>query len=202
MSRVFKACGFKTWRDVVASRVQTCLAAMKDADPRKGRGRRPTGRLLSAQTRNHYTRALKGFFRWLVLDRRAALNPLAHLAMENVRTDRRHDRRALTVAELRRLLETTANGPERLGMSGAARAMFYRLAVQSGLRLGELASLTWSGLDLDASTPTVTIAAAYAKNRRADTLPLKARTAAMLAAWRDARPDLDPNRPGVRSAAS
>ena len=56
--------------------------------------------------------------------------------------DLRRQRRALSLDELRKLLNATWNGPERFGMSGAARALLYRLAVETGLRRGELASLT------------------------------------------------------------
>ena len=41
----------------------------------------------------------------------------------NVWTDRRHDRRAMEVEEIRRLLEMTTSDPERYGMTGAERAM-------------------------------------------------------------------------------
>ena len=58
--------------------------------------------------------------------------------------------------------------------------MLYRLAVETGLRAAELRSLTRSSFQLEGDEPTVTIAAGYAKNRRQDTLPLKADTAAAL----------------------
>jgi len=59
--------------------------------------------------------------------------------------------------------------------------MLYRLAVETGLRSAELRSLTRSSFNLAREEPTVTIAAAYAKNRRQDTLPLKPETANALA---------------------
>src|SRR5262249_12177537 len=54
----------------------------------------------SIKTCNLYLDAVKQFAAWLVQDRRMADNPLAHLAGGNVRLDRRHDRRALTLNEL------------------------------------------------------------------------------------------------------
>jgi len=48
-------------------------------------------------------------------------------------------------------------------MMAADRAMLYRLAVETGLRAGELRSLTRSSFQLEGKEPTVTIAAAYAK---------------------------------------
>jgi integrase len=97
-----------------------------------------------------------------------------------VRTDRRHDRRALTIEELRRLLAAAQTGPERFGIGGAERALVYRLAVESGLRANELRSLTRGSFDLDTEEPAVTVEAAYSKRRRADQLPLRPETAALL----------------------
>ena len=86
----------------------------------------------------------------MVQDGRATENPLAHLRTINAQPDRRHDRRALSADELRWLLDVTENGfttiddhgkpltiveaRERAGMTAAARAMLYRLAVETGLR--------------------------------------------------------------------
>jgi len=111
---------------------------------------------------------------------RAVESPLSHLRGLNVKTDRRHDRRNLLVEELQWLIYQTVEGNTRYGMTGPERALLYRLAVESGLRAGELRSLTTSSFCLDDGSPTVTIDAAYAKNRRLDTLPLKPDTAAEL----------------------
>ena len=94
-----------------------------------------------------------------------------------MRTDRRHDRRALSVEELRRLIQAAQDGPVRFGISGAERAIVYRLAVESGLRANELRSLTCGSFDLDADEPSVTVEAAYSKRRREDQLPLRPRNA-------------------------
>ncbi len=66
-------------------------------------------------------------------------------------------------------------------MTGASRALLYRLAVETGLRAGELASLKRSSFGLDADSPTVTVEAAYSKHRREDILPLRVSSAAALA---------------------
>ncbi len=89
-----------------------------------------------AQIFNFYLAAFKQFCRWMVRDGRASESPVAHLTGLNVKTDRRHDRRALTVEELRWLMETTRDGPERFGMTGPEQAMLYRVAVETGLRRG------------------------------------------------------------------
>lgn len=115
--------------------------------------------------------------------RRATENPLAGLDPLNVRTDRRRDRRALSVDALRALLDTTDSGPERFGMIGTERAMMYRLAVETGLRANGLRTLTRASFDLDGAEPTVTVAAAYSKHRREDVLPLRPELAMELRAF-------------------
>jgi integrase len=139
-----------------------------------------TRRGISAQTFNFYIQAAKQFCRWMVKDRRAVESPLAHLSGLNVKTDRRHDRRALLPEELRWLLEVTAAAPKRFEMDGIERAMLYRLAAETGLRPGELRSLTRTSFDLADSGPTIKVEAAYSKHRREDVLPLRPETAALL----------------------
>ena len=191
-TKAFGACGFKFWSDLSASKLLSHLAKLRE-DRSKAVGTVERG--ISAQTFNFYLQAAKQFGRWMVQDGRATENPLAHLQGLNVKTDRRHDRRALSPDELRWLLDVTENGyngagsdgkmtvivqpVERFGMSAGARAILYRVAVETGLRAGELRSLTRASFQLSAE-PSVTIAAAYSKNRRQDTLPLRVETAELL----------------------
>jgi site-specific recombinase XerC len=109
---------------------------------------------ISAQTFNFYLQAIKQFCRWMVKDRRATENPLLHLQGLNVRTDRRHDRRALSLEELTLLLETATDGPVRFNLAGPERELLYRLAVETGLRAGELRSLSPASFRLSGSEPT------------------------------------------------
>src|SRR2546429_21256 len=55
----------------------------------------------SIKTSNLYLDAVKGFAAWLVQDRRMSDSPLSPLSSGNVKLDRRHDRRALPLDELR-----------------------------------------------------------------------------------------------------
>jgi integrase len=70
-------------------------------------------------------------------------------------------------------------------MTGRERAILYILAVNTGLRASELASLTWQSFNLNSPTPSVTVLAAYSKHRRDDTLPLRKDIAEQLTAWKD-----------------
>src|SRR5262249_26275750 len=74
----------------------------------------------------------------------------------------------------------TNKEPERFGMSGQDRALLYRLAVETGLRAGELRSLTRASFNFDSNPPTVTVLAGYSKRRREDTLPLRPDVAACI----------------------
>ena len=181
--RVVAGCGFAVIADMSASRVQQYVGDLKAGG-------------LSVQSANFYLQAVKQFCRWLVKDRRTSDNPVSHLERGNVRLDRRHDRRELTGEEVAALLAATrAAGPLR-GLSGGDRAMLYSVALYSGLRASELASLTPASFDLSADSPTVTVGAAYAKNRRADTLPVHPSLAAGLAGWLAVKPPGRPVWPG------
>jgi integrase len=96
-------------------------------------------------------------------------DPLSHLSNINTSADRRHDRRALTHDEFTWLIKATSTGKQVEAMSGTDRAMLYVLAGWTGFRKGELGSLTKLSFRLDASPPTVTVAAGYSKRRRQDT---------------------------------
>ena len=169
---VIENCGFVYMGDISASKVQRYLAE------RRGQG-------LGIRSSNFYLQAVKQFCRWLVADNRTAENPLAYLAGLNPKTDIRHARRALDANELERLITSAHKGEEHSGMTGRERAMLYILAVSTGLRAGELASLTWQSFNLSDPTPSVTVLAAYSKHRRDDTLPLRLDIAQQLAMWKD-----------------
>ncbi len=159
---LLEGCGSRYFSDITPSRVQQYLADRRDG-----------GNNIGAQTSNFYLSALKQFCRWMVREGRAAESPVAHLRGLNVRTDRRHDRRALTVEEAQRLLAAARNGPTVRGMSGRDREILYRVALETGLRWSELNSLTRASFDLESDPPTVTLTAGYSKRRRDDTLPLR-----------------------------
>jgi integrase len=165
--KIVQGCGFNTWADISASKAQTYIAGLRDGE---------NG--ISAQTFNFYLQAFKQFCKWMVQDQRASESPVVHLKRLNVRTDRRHDRRALEVDEVRRLLTATTAARKRFGMTGPQRAMLYRLAVETGLRANELRTLKVSSFDLGGCT--VTVQAGYSKHRRQDVLPLRPDTVAEL----------------------
>jgi integrase len=125
------------------------------------------------ETSNQYLRAVQSFCRWLVKDRRAGDNPLAHLETSNADVDRRHDRRELTADELRQLLRVTRESDRSFrSLTGRDRYVLYAVACATGFRAAALASLTPESFALDADMPTVTLAARRNKSRRVKEQPL------------------------------
>ncbi len=132
-------------------------------------------------TVNHYVRAVRGFFNWLVKARRIGSNPLDSLSLVNARVDVRRARRELTADELRRLFDAARTSARTFrGLSGVDRYFLYALAAATGFRAGALAGLTPAEFDLDADTPVVTLAARLNKSRRLKVQPLPADVAAAL----------------------
>ena len=143
---------------------------------------------IGLQTKNHYLTHVKQFLRWCVPER-LPMNPLCRMKRWNVSTDRRHDRRDLTPEEQAKLIATTEAGPVRCELDGPTRAMLYDFAFATGLRRGELRSLSADSFDFDSDTPTVTVAAAYSKHRKQDVIPLPPSVAARMRTWlADGRP--------------
>ena len=173
------ACGFKFYGDISAAKVQQELANRRkdtvDADGKPVRG-------LSIQSTNFYLSCCKSFCRWMMHERRATSSPVEYLDGQNAATDKRHTRRMLNQSDFAKLLTAAQSGPERYGMSGAERALVYELAATTGLRASELASLTAGSFSLGES-PSVTISAKSAKNRKAANLPLRADMAVKLSAF-------------------
>jgi integrase len=159
---VFADCGFTRWADLDANKLYTDLS-----------DRRKNG--LGQRSFNYYLKAAKQFCRWMIKERRAtAPSPLEHLGCIK-QTEKRRQRRAIMVDEVRRLLAATRTAPERYGLTGAERALLYRVAIETGLRASELRSLTKAAFDFQGCT--VTLQAAYSKRRRQDVLPIRPDTA-------------------------
>ena len=140
------------------------------------------------ETMNHYIRAVRGFFRWLVKAKRLGANPLESLSLVNASVDLRRIRRELTAVELVRLF-VAARDSERAyrGLVGRDRYFLYLTAAGTGFRANALANLTPADFDLG-DAPAATLAARFAKNRRTKVQPLPADVAAALRDYLDGKP--------------
>jgi len=182
---ILDGCAFRYIGDMAPGRVEGWLADLRQ----DGRG---------IATSNGYLRAVKSFTAWLVRDHRTGQDVLKHLSRLNPDTDRRHERRSVATKEYHSLLETTRESTAAFrGLSGLDRFMLYTLAGYTGLRCGELASVTPASFGLDAEQPTVTVEAAYSKRRRKDTLPLHPDLAALFQEWIASKPKDIPLWPGT-----
>jgi integrase len=128
-----------------------------------------------------------------LFDRRNNSDPLAHLSKLNVRTDRRHDRRALSTEEFALLAAAAQNGKVIETISGPDRAMMYVLAGWTGFRKGEIGSLTLRSFRLDDLPPTATVSACYSKRRRQDNQVLHPEVVRRLQAWLATKAELGPD---------
>jgi len=176
-ARVIEACGASRISELTPSGVRSAIGQFREDED------------MALQTCNHYVRSIKQFTRWLWRNKRVREDALAHIEGYNVRLDRRHKRRVLTDEQLANLIRFAENGPVVLGMTGADRAMLYRLAVGTGFRANELRSLTPESFDLGGDPPTVTVEAAYSKHRRQDVQPIRQDLADVLAPWLDDKAD-------------
>jgi site-specific recombinase XerD len=119
--RIFTVCKVKFLSDIRLDKVQSAVAAEKDAG-------------LSLQTCNHLIKAVKAFTHWVCRDGRIQTDPLAYLTKYNVALDRRHDRRALSPVEAQAIIQAAETGPTILGMDGHSRAVLYRTVYGTGFR--------------------------------------------------------------------
>ena len=184
LRRVMIGCKFRYSGDISASNVEAFVAKIRKDEN------------LSPQTCNFYVQAAKQFCKWMVEDARMALSPLAHLKRANVKVDQRRVRRELTDDEIARLLTATENGDVCSRLNGPDRAMLYRVALSTGLRAGELGSLTPKSFDLHADPPTVEIEPENEKAGRGAVLPIPDDLVTVLRPWLATRPSGSPVWPG------
>ncbi|MBL9033101.1 MAG: tyrosine-type recombinase/integrase [Phycisphaerae bacterium] len=198
VARVATDRGVKRLRDFTAATVERWLRDQAD-----------TG--MSAGTRNGYRQACVTFVNWCVRAARLTHNPLLAVAVDDQRADTRRQRRALTEEELARLLDAAQRRPladamtvrrgdakgqaqaklsaatrENLLRIGRERALIYKTLVLTGLREGELASITVGQVDLgggDARVPHIALNARDEKNRRGSEIPLRTDLAADIRSW-------------------
>jgi len=171
LRRAFEACRFVFVSDLSAAPVSAFLNELRTAHG------------LAARTVNAHLRAVKSFGTWLEREGRITANPFRHLQTMNAEADRRYVRRAVSEDEIARLIHAAEHGPARMGMNGEDRAMLYRVALGTGFRRNELASLRPEDFDLDGDGPAITVRAGFSKRRREDRQPVAPELADILRPW-------------------
>jgi integrase len=195
LTSVLEGCGFLSLADLERSPVEQWL------NRRRSEG-------LSARTRNVDLNVLVAFANWCVENHRLTTNPFRGMPRANEAADPRRRRRAMTEAELVRLLDEARRRPllnaltvykgKRKGQAyanvrpdvraqlealGRERALIYKTLVLTGLRKNELATLTVSQLRLDGPIPHVELDAADEKNREGNGVVIRADLAEDLRVW-------------------
>jgi len=173
-------CKFVFTSDISASKIQSYLAKKRKPITKRD-GSLKEG--ISIRTSNFYLQAIKQFCRWLVADNRMADNPVEYLAGQNPKLDIRHERRALTIPEIKLVLDVAIEGAVHHSMTGKERYMLYVLALNTGFRASELSSLTWQSFNFNQDCPAITIQAGYTKNRKEATQPLRQDMAELFMQW-------------------
>lgn len=165
---IFESTQAKTSNDLEAASINRLLDKWEiTGPPIRQCGKKITP--LSSQTRNHYVRNLKTFSRWLYLSEKSDNDLLRGLNTKPVQ--KTFKRRSLNEVEKKKLLQATKETLVTIrGLKPQQRAMLYHLALFTGLRVTELASLDVLSFDLDRQL--VTIEAAYSKRRKRDRLPI------------------------------
>ncbi len=116
---------------------------------------------LSPDTLNHYLGHANAFLNWAVKNGRLTANPLRVVGKVETRGHERCVRRALTDAELTKLVQ-----------SSGSRGLVYLLAAYTGLRRGEIRKLVWEDLHLDGPHPYIEARASTTKNKTRAVIPL------------------------------
>ncbi len=166
----------------------------------------------SGITRNEYIASVKSFTKWAVTFRRMKDDSLAGLRVTERRAiEPAHPRRAMSMAEIARLLDAAERRPllelqtirigPRTGKQvakvrpqtaakarhrGRERRLVYMLAVWTGLRRSEIRQLTWGDVRLNTIPGHIMLRARTTKSKRADSLPIHPQLADSLRDWRPA----------------
>lgn len=163
---LFKECGFQRLSDIDADRLAAYLKSRREGG-------------ISHRRSNAFLMAAKCFVNWCVERDLLVKSPLKPLKLLDVQKDRRRVRRALELDELKLLFASTqASETVHHNLTGAERALVYRVAAETGMRRGEMRKLTVGCIDFDCMT--ITLPANVTKAGRERTVPLTPQTAADL----------------------
>jgi len=163
LKAVGAACGWQRLTDIERDAFVAYL------EKRKADGAAP-------RTIKNIIATVTAFCLWAVDAKRLDANPIGRVMRVDQAGDRRRVRRAFTPDEVSRLLS-----------AASPRALVYRAALGTGLRLRELKRLQWRDVRIDdTARPSLTLRAEATKSKRADTIPLQPGLAACLRAARPA----------------
>ena len=173
---VIEDLGWEYFEDIDPTRLSVYLEKRRAGvlEPPHAKARR---KKISQRTSNHYLQACKQFCRWMVRHKRTftKASPLDGEKALKV-TEEAHARRALSIEEMRTLIAVTArddatSGPQAV-MCGRTRALVYRFALHTGLRLGEIRKLKVADLAEADGVMLIQARRSYTKNNKASVITI------------------------------
>lgn len=195
LNRLAAECGFAKLNDLRQDALERWFVAK-------------AGEKMSARTRNLHRACAVAFCNWCIETNRLVANPFSKIKKADEEADPRRKRRALTEEELTKLLQVARRRPlldkatvrrgknkgqavaelkpatkAKLESIGRERALIYKTLVLTGLRKGELASLTVGQLELDATPAFASLNSSDEKNGEGNDIPLRADLADDLRQW-------------------
>jgi integrase len=148
------AAGWRRITDIDAADVSEHVATLRTANA-------------AARTIQGKLQSIKSFTKWLADHHRLMVNPLSMIRRPDPNSDRRHERRMLLPDEWQWLSRSLQTRPiDRNSMPAAERLLLYRLAIQTGLRAGEVFPLTRNQIVLSRGAPHILCKAPGTKNRK------------------------------------
>ena len=185
LNRLIADCGFRSLNDVTRAAMVRWMNQQKEIGKMAGR------------TINIHRATIVAFCAWAVTERRLTTNLLQGLPKAD-ETEKRRNRRALSDKEIAQLLQAAEDRPlrdaqtirrgknkgellvklsddeqRRLTRLGQTRRLIYRTFIYTGLRKGELASLTVGDVYLDGETPRLHLSAKHSKSAQSAQIPLR-----------------------------
>ena len=129
---------------------------------------------LAPKSKNHYLGALLEFCNWMCRHDMLVKNPLSGVRKIDLRGVPKLKRKAYTLSQLNSLLAVL---PFKL-------RCIVLVAVYTGLRRNEIASLTWNDVRLDGNDPVIIAPARITKNREQAVIPLRSELVRALEEYR------------------
>ncbi|MBC8471145.1 MAG: tyrosine-type recombinase/integrase [Planctomycetes bacterium] len=169
---VFTDCNFQTWDSINSDVIKRHLDERRD-----------DGRGISKARYNNIVRMVRHFCRWhtkkLRKTDKVITSPVEDLeTLEDVQTDKRHQRRTLELEDYRRFLFAALTGDDYEGLSGKERNFLYRFGAETAMRRIDFMRLRVK--DIDFGNNLIWIQAERIKNKTESIIYLRPDTTAEL----------------------
>ena len=160
---------------------ECCWDTVKEVNSDSFQKWRRENKELKPKTVNDYLDAARGLLAWMVKGEKIRSNPLVSVEKVNRVDGEGRQRRAFSFEEMQKLL----------AVAGENKAV-YLMAVHTGLRRSELASLIWDDIALEAEVPFVRVRASTTKNGKPAEMRLHPELVAVLREFKSGKKAAEP----------